>query len=82
MMLVTRSAKPIPVEDRLEYAFGVILQQFSIGAGLKKFKERGKMGVTKELEQMHNMCVFRPILKGDLTLEEKRRQSPPSCSLR
>ena len=66
-------AKPITVEDRLEYAFGVILQQYSIGAGLKKFKERGEMGVTKELAQMHNMCVFRPILKGDLTLEEKKK---------
>jgi hypothetical protein len=66
-------AKPITVEDHLEYAFGVILQQYSIGAGLKKFKERGEMGVTKELAQMHNMCVFRPILKGDLTLEEKKK---------
>jgi len=47
-------AKPIPVEDRLEYAFGVILQQYSIGAGLKKFRERGEKGVTKELAQMHN----------------------------
>ena len=28
-------AKPIPIEVRLEYAFGVILLQYSIGAGLK-----------------------------------------------
>ena len=53
-------AKPIPVEDRLEYALGIILQQYSIGAGLKKFRERGEKGVTKELAQMHNMAVFAP----------------------
>ena len=65
--------KPVPVEDRLEYAFGVILQQYSIGAGLKRFQERGKKGVTKELAQMHNMSVFSPIMKTDLTPEEKRK---------
>jgi hypothetical protein len=64
-------AKPVPVEDRLEYAFGVILQQYSIGAGLKKFQERGEKGVTKELAQMHNMAVFSPVMKTDLTPEEK-----------
>ncbi len=32
-------AKPVPLEDRLEYALGVILQQYSIGAGLKKFQD-------------------------------------------
>ena len=44
-------AKPIPVEDRLEYALGIILQQYTIGAGLKKFQDRGEKGVTKELAQ-------------------------------
>ena len=66
-------AKPVRVEDRLEYAFGVILQQYSIGAGLRKFQERGEKGVTKELSQMHNMAVFAPIMKTDLTPEEKKK---------
>ena len=66
-------ARPIPVEDWLEHAFGVILQQYSIGAGLKKFQERGEKGVTKELQQMHNMSVFRPVLKTDLSLEEMKK---------
>ena len=35
-------AKPIPVEDRLKYALGIILQQYSIGAGIKKFQEWGE----------------------------------------
>jgi hypothetical protein len=66
-------AKPVPVEDRLEYALGIILQQYSIGAGLKKFRERGEKGVTKELSQMHNMSVFAPIMKSDLTREERKK---------
>ena len=66
-------AKSVRVEDRLEYAFGVILQQYSIGAGLRKFQERGEKGVTKELSQMHNMAVFAPIMKTDLTPEEKKK---------
>ena len=67
-------AKPVPVEDRLEYALEVILQQYSIGAGLKKFQqEQGEKGVTKELSQMHTLAVFAPIMKSDLTPEEKKK---------
>ena len=51
-------AKPIPEEDCKEYALGVALAQYSIGAGIKKFQERGEDGVSKELTQMHNMQVF------------------------
>jgi hypothetical protein len=67
-------AKPVPVEDRLEYAFGVILQQYSIGASLKKFQEREETGVTTELSQiMHNIAVFDPIMKSYLTFDEKKK---------
>jgi hypothetical protein len=40
---------------------------------MKKFQERGEKGVTIELAQMHNMSVFAPILKSDLTVEEKKK---------
>ena len=66
-------AKPVPVENRLEYALRVILQQYSIGAGLKKFQEQGEKGVFKELAQMHNMSVFTPILHSELTAEDKQK---------
>ena len=66
-------AKPVLVEDRLEYAFGVILQQYSIGAGLKKFQEREEKGVTTELAQMHKIAVFAPIMKSYLTFDEKKK---------
>ncbi len=41
------NAKPIPVEDVEDYVLGVALAQYTITAGLKKFKEKGEAGVTK-----------------------------------
>jgi hypothetical protein len=42
-------AKPIPEEDRLEWALGVALVHYSMMAGIKKFQNRGEAGVSKEL---------------------------------
>ncbi len=66
-------AKPVPEEDSDEYALGVALITYGIGPGIKKFQERGEAGVTKELTQMHDMDVFRPIMKGDLTMDERKK---------
>ena len=66
-------AKPIPEEDREEWVLGVALAQYSITAGLKKFKEKGEKGVTKELTQMHDMRVFTPVLKESLNKEERSK---------
>ena len=41
-----------------------------MNAGIKKFKEKGEAGVTKELTQMHDMNVFRPIEVESLTYDE------------
>ncbi len=70
---VLSDAKPISVEDREEFALGVILQQYSIGTGIKKFGDRAKHGVTKELTQLHDMEVFQPILKSNLSSEERSK---------
>jgi hypothetical protein len=66
-------AKPVPEGDRDEYALGVALLTYGIGPGIKKFQERGEAGVTKELTQMHDMDVFRPIMKNDLTRDERKK---------
>ncbi len=66
-------AKPVPEADRDEYALGVALVTYGIGPGIKKFKERGGAGVTKELTQMHDMDVFRPIMKDNLTRDERKK---------
>ena len=65
--------KPIPEEDREEFALGVALIHYSMNAGIKKFKAKGEAGVTKELTQMHDMNVFRPIEVESLTYDEKKK---------
>jgi hypothetical protein len=66
-------AKPIPEEDREEFALGVALVHYSMNTGLKKFKEKGEAGVTKELTQMHDMIEFRPIEVESLTHNENKK---------
>ncbi len=66
------NAKPIPEADREEFALGVALVHYSMNAGIKKFKEKGEAGVTKELTQMHDMDVFRPINGDSLSYHEKK----------
>ena len=51
----------MPEEDRDEWTLGVALVHYSMTAGLEKFKEEGEAGVSKELKQMHDMEVFRPM---------------------
>jgi len=63
----------IPEEDREEFALGVALVHYSMNAGIKKFKEKGEAGVTKELTQMHDMNVFRPIEVESLTSDKKKK---------
>ena len=46
---------------------------YSMNAGSKKFKEKGTAGVTKELTQMHNMSMFRPIELKSLTNDDKKK---------
>ncbi len=73
------NTKPIPEEDREEFALGVALVHYSMNAGLKKFKEKGEAGVTEELTQMHDMNVFGPIEVESLTYDKKRKPSHHSC---
>ncbi len=40
---------------------------YLMNAGIKKFETKGEAGVTKELTQMHDMRVFRPIEVESLT---------------
>ncbi len=67
------NAKPVPEEDREEHALGIALVHYLMGAGIKMFKERGEAGVTKELTQMHDMDVFRPVVRDLLTKEERTK---------
>ena len=66
-------AKPIPEDDRLEWALGVALVHYSMKAGIKKFQDRGKAGVSKDLTQMHDMEVFNLVMRDLLTKEERTK---------
>jgi hypothetical protein len=68
-------AKPIPEEDREEFALGAILVHYSMNAGIKKFKEKGEAGATKELTQMHDMNEFHLIEVESLTYDEEKKPS-------
>jgi hypothetical protein len=49
------NAKPIPEDNRLEWALGAALVHYSMKAGIKKFQDSGEAGVSKELTQIDNM---------------------------
>ena len=44
-----------------------------MNSGIKKFKAKGKAGVTKELTQMHGMREFLPIEMESLTYDKKKK---------
>jgi hypothetical protein len=58
-------------DNRLEWVLGVALVHYSMKAGIKKFQDRGEAGVSKELTQMHDMEVFRPVTRNLLTKAER-----------
>jgi len=62
-------------EDKKQEDQGVrvALVTYGISPGIKKFQQRGEAGVTKELTQMHDMDVFRPMMKDDLTRDERKK---------
>ena len=67
------NAMPIPEDNRLEWVLGIALVHYSMKAGIKKFQDRGEAGVSKELTQMHDMEVFRPVTRDSLTKEERTK---------
>jgi hypothetical protein len=73
------NAKPVPEEDREEYALGIALVHYSNGAGIKKLKEIEEAGVTKELTQMHDMDMFCPVARELLKRKRGRRPYHHLC---
>ena len=67
------NTKPVPEADGEEYALGVALVAYGIGPGIKKFQEQGEARVTKELTQMHDMDVFHPVMRDDLTWDKRKK---------
>jgi hypothetical protein len=65
--------KPIPKEDMEEFALGVALVHYSMNLSIKKFRAKGKAGVTKALTQMHDMSMFCPIKVEALTYNKRKK---------
>ena len=55
-----------------EYALGVIMMQYSIKAGLKKFGIKGEEAVSKEIKQLHDMLTFYLVFEASLTKQQKQ----------
>jgi hypothetical protein len=49
------------------------IQTYSLVKGLKKFGDRGRQAAYKEMKQLHDRVVFKPIKVEDLTEQERRR---------
>jgi len=49
------------------------IQTYSLKAGLKKFGDKGSEAATKEMKQLHDRKVFKPIMSSELTSQERRR---------
>jgi len=50
-----------------------MITQMSLKAGIKKFGEKGSEAVSKELRQLHDRRAMVPVLKNELSTEDKKR---------
>jgi hypothetical protein len=67
------NAKPMAEEDRDEFALGVAMNTYGLRAGMKKFGDRGKKIVRKELTQMHDLTVYVPVEADSLTEDQRAK---------
>lgn len=49
------------------------VQSYSLMKGLKKFGQKGREAAYKEMKQLHERVVFKPIKVAELTEQERRR---------
>ena len=59
-------------EQMAEHILGVVMvQQFSLKAGMAKFGDRATTAVTKELTQLHDMKTYVPMDPDKMTRQQK-----------
>ena len=59
-------------EDAMMHVLGVVMiQQFSLNKGLKRFGKQGEEAATKELTQIHDMDTFFPVDPSTLSRAER-----------
>ena len=57
--------------ERDQWVLGVILTQYSLNKGLKKFGVKGEESVVKELTQHHDLTTFTPMDPSKLTRKQR-----------
>ncbi len=68
-----RVVKPMTELETTKHIIGVVLTQYSLNAGLCKFKTNGKNALKKELTHLHEMDVFIPVPVSTFSDEQKRK---------
>ena len=70
MIMTQLNSKLAGCDDKRTLSF---LQSYSLKAGLKKFGEAGKEAAIKEMRQLHDRVVFKPIRISEMTARERKR---------
>ena len=52
-------------EDLDAHIVGVVLQQFDVKKDVELFGDRADMSVQKELQQIHNLETYQPMMESD-----------------
>ena len=61
-------------EDYMLYILGVVMvQHFILNKGLKEFGDRAKEATMKEITQIHDIDMYRPLDASTLTWEQRKR---------
>jgi hypothetical protein len=75
------NAKPVAEEDQEEWALGVACVHYSMRAGIKKFREKGKAGVTKERSPKYMSWTYSNQSQGNRRARRReQRNLHLSCS--
>ena len=65
--------RPFTEEDAILHVIGVIMvQQYSLKAGLKHFGKEGEKSVMKELKQHHDYKTYVPLDPKTVTAEQRK----------
>ena len=50
---------------------GIMVQQFSLRAGIKKFGDKATVAISKELQQIHDMGTYVPVDPDKMTVSQR-----------
>ena len=70
--LSREASMEMSTDDLRDHILGVIMvQQFSLRAGINKFGDKATTSVSKELQQIHDMGTYKPVNPDKMTKEQK-----------